>query len=370
MKQQKRINKIKTDHGVIKLPAFMPDATYGAIKSISFNDAKNSDVKEIVTTTLHIETTIGSDYIQEYGGIHKFFNWNRPILTDSGGFQVYSLIHAKKIKENKITDEGAFFKNPIDGTVHKLTPESSQQIQHKLGSDIRIVLDEPINNDASEYFIKKAVDRTTAWAKRSKDEFLKIYGLTEKEFNDPENFTRPKLMAVVQGANILKERERSFNELHEIGFDGYNWGGWPFKDNGELDDEVGKFLPSIIPNDKVAYAMGVGTPDDIIRSYEWGWNLFDCVLPTRNARHGFLFTRIGVGDKAFKNYSVMHIKREQYKFDTKPVDLNCKCECCQSAVTRAYLRHLIRIKEPVGFRLATIHNLQFYSDLMSELREK
>lgn len=361
-------NSIKTNHGDITLPAFMPDATYGAIKSISFNDVKETGTKEIVTTTLHIEQHLGSNFVEEFGGLHKFFGWDRPILTDSGGFQVFSLIHASDIKENKITEKGAYFKNPINGSIFELSPETSQQIQHKLGSDIRIVLDEPVFGNQTREALEENVRRTTAWAKRSKDEFLRIYGLTQAEFNNPEKYPRPLLFAVIQGGNDLELRKRSFDQLHEIGFDGYNWGGWPTDEGGQLNTEVGQTMINLIPKDKVAYAMGVGTPDNIVDSFKMGWELFDCVLPSRNARHGYFYVAKGQGDQDFENYSVIHIKREQYKKDERPIDETCNCECCRS-VSRAYLKHLIKIKESSGMRLATIHNLTFYANLLDGLKK-
>jgi queuine tRNA-ribosyltransferase len=360
-------NLLHTSHGKLTFPAFLPDATYGSVRSVSFEDVEKTNTPGIVTTTLHLELNIGSDYIEKYGGLHKFFGWNKPILTDSGGFQVYSLIHASNIKENKITNEGAFFKNPENGSSFLLTPEISQQIQHKLGSDIRVVLDEPVPNNMDKKSTEIAVTRNTDWAKRAKDEFLKIYNLTNEQFEDIETYPRPLIFAVIQGGKHNELRKRSFDELFKIGFDGYNWGGWPFTEDGELDSETGQLLAELIPDKKIAYAMGVGTPDDIVKSYKWGWDLFDCVLPTRNARHGFLFVNNGVGDKEFETYSVIHIKSDRYKFDEKPIEETCDCIACKS-ISRAYLRHLIRIKEPAGFRLATIHNLRFYSKLMEKLK--
>jgi queuine tRNA-ribosyltransferase len=359
---------LKTQHGDITLPAFMPDATYGSIKSVNFEEVAEAGVEEIVTTTLHLETSLGSDYVEKMGGIHKFFNWNRPILTDSGGFQVFSLIHASDIKENKITDHGCKFKDPKTGTFFELTPESSQEIQHKLGSDIRIVLDEPTYGNASKDILEHSVRRTTDWAKRSKDKFLELNNISKEQFNDIDNNPRPLLMAVVQGGGSLDLRKRSFEELHKIGFDGYNWGGWPSDAEGNLDEKVGTLLPKLIPNDKIAYAMGVGTPDDIKACYEWGWDLFDCVLPTRNARHGFLYVEKGKGDKDFKNYSVLHIKREEYKNSTDPINPESKFSILRNT-TRAYLRHLIKINEIAGMRIATLNNLEFYSNFMKNLQK-
>jgi len=364
----RKIIKIKTLHGTIDLPAFMPDATYGSINSISFEDAKNSGVKEIVTTTLHIEQKLGSDFLTKIGGFHKFIGWNRPILSDSGGFQVFSLIYASNIEENKITDEGCIFKNKTSGKTFKLTPESSQQIQYKIGADICTVLDEPTYGHKSKTELIKAVNRTCDWARRSKQEFLKLHHLTKKDFEQTTGEERPLLFAVVQGGNDLKLRKYCFEELENIGFDGYNWGGSPY-DEIDKRDEVGEYLASLIPENKVAYAMGVGTPDDIVKCLKWGWNLFDCVLPTRNARHGYLYVTKGVGDTNFENYSVLRIKKSDYEFDEKPIDNNCDCEACRN-YSRAYLRYLMKIKELAGFRLATIHNLRFYTKLLGNLRKK
>lgn len=355
---------IKTKHGNIELPAFLPDATYGSINSTSFSDAKESGINEIVTTTLHIELNLGSDYIKEYGGLHKFFKWDRPILTDSGGFQVLSLIHNSKIKGNKITEEGCFFKNPKNGDSIILTPEKSQQIQHNLGSDIRIVLDEPTPPNLETKRLEESVKRTTSWAKRSKIEFLRLHNLTEEQFNDPINNPRPLLMAVVQGGNNFDLRKRSYTELAEIGFDGYNWGGATYED-GKFYSELGAMMGEMIDKEKIAYAMGVGTPDDILECIDYGWDMFDCVLPTRNARHGYIYVNKGVGDIDYKNFGVMHLKNEMYKFDEKPIEEHCQCKACKTA-SRAYIRYLIKIQEPAGFQLATIHNLHFYAELMKK----
>lgn len=369
---------IKTKHGITQTPAFMPDATYGSIKSISFDDAKKAGVNTIVTTTLHIENKIGSKYVRKFGGIHEFLGWDRPILTDSGGFQVFSLIHAARKKgnklDNKITDAGCSFIDPDNGKIKFLSPEISQIIQFNLGADIVTALDEPTQRDAPLSILKKGISRNTEWAKRSKEQFLKLHSLTENDFNNPE-IKRPLLGAVIQGGNDFKLREQSAEELIEIGFDMYNFGGMPlhnqnsWKNNAEKGfyHELLAKVADLIPEDKIRYAMGVGTPDDITYCVENGWDIFDTVLPTRNARHGFLYVTKGQGDKEFKTYDVLHLKSERYKFDKAPIDKNCDCEACKT-VTRAYLRHLIRIGEPAGFRLATIHNLRYYNNLMRLFR--
>lgn len=353
------MKQIVTKHGNLDLPNFLPDATYGSINSVSFLDAIESGVEGIVTTTLHLETYLGSEYIKKYGGLHKFFNWNKPILTDSGGFQVFSLINASQNKENKITDDGAVFKNPINGSVINLTPEKSQEIQFNLDSDIRIVLDEPNYPDVDKKKLEESVQRTTYWAKRSKEKFLELHKLTEDDFNN-KTIQRPLLFAVVQGGGSKELREKSFTELHDIGFDGYCWGGWPVDKNGNLDEQTAKLIPELVGPDKISYAMGVGTPDDIAKCIKYGWQLFDCVLPTRNARHGYLYSEKSLGDADFEHYSVIHIKNEQYKFDETPVWKNAGIELLENT-KKSYLRHLIRIKESSGMRIATINNLLFYS---------
>lgn len=382
---------IQTQHGTINTPAFLPDATYGSIKAITFDDAKKAGINEIVTTTLHLENKIGSMKIKQFGGLHKFFNWNRPILTDSGGFQVYSLIHASKNKVNKITDAGCSFIDPETGSSRFLSPEISQIIQFNLGADIVTALDEPTNPNASVSFLTKSIKRNTEWAKRSKEQFLKLHDLTEADFNNPK-IKRPLIGAVIQGGGEFKLREQSAKELIEIGFDMYNFGGVPLmktehwrndRDRGFYHELLTK-VAELIPEDKIRYAMGVGTPDDIIFCANKGWDIFDTVLPTRNARHGYLYVGKGKGDsskrsnsdtkynkesnyKKFENYDVLHITNKEYEFDEGPIDSACDCEACKT-VSRAYLRHLLKINEPTGYRLTTIHNLRFYSKLMSTLR--
>jgi queuine tRNA-ribosyltransferase len=362
--------KIDTLHGTIDTPAFLPDATYGAINSISFDDAKSSEINELVTNTLHLELNPGSEYIQEFGGLHKFFNWDRPILTDSGGFQAFSLIHRRSNKNNFITNEGVHFKDFKTGKKYLLTPETSQQIQHKLNSDIRVVLDEPLALDADIDKNKKSVERTTKWAIRNKNKFLELNRLSKREFEASTNQNqRPLLSAVVQGANDYELRKRSADELIEIGFDMYNFGGFPLKDNGELDLELSEYLVNLLPKGKPRYAMGIGTPDDIIKLAHMGWDLFDCVLPTRNARHGYLYVPQGEGDQDYENYSVVHIKSKRYAFSDEPISSISKTHPLLKNISKAYLRHLIRIKEPSGFRLATINNLYFYSSIIKKLRD-
>ncbi len=387
-----KTNSIQTKHGSITLPAFMPDATYGSIKSISFEDARKAGVKEIVTTTLHIENKIGSEYIKSIGGIHKFFGWDRPILTDSGGWQVFSLINAKgrgkddkNVTGNKISEAGCSFIEPETGKHSLLTPESSQIIQYNLGSDIVTALDDPIIGDASLKERKECVRINTIWAKRSMQKFKELHLSPISPSPRGNMGARALIGCVIQGGNDFELRRHSAEELVELDYDIYNFGGMPLhtgiswltESPKGFYHEMLEFVASLIPEGKLKYAMGVGQPDDIAFCVDAGWDLFDTVLPTRNARHGLLYVSAGQGEKTksytFKNskksvgYDTLHLKTERYKFDQKPLDEACDCETCKTT-TRAYLRHLLRINEPAGFRLATIHNLHFYAKWMEAIK--
>lgn len=356
----------------LNFPLFLPDATYGSIKSISFKDLEKTQLEGIVTTTLHIEQKIGSSFIKDFGGLHKFFNWNKFILTDSGGWQVFSLINSKKNKtKNFTTEAGCTFINEDTGKQTLLTPESSIKIQSNLSPDIMTVLDFPILGDATYKDRKECVGTNTSWAKRAKKEFEDIYSKNDK----------PLLGAVVQGGNDFELRKKSAEELIEIGFDLYNFGGlplhtpitWKSESSEGFYHEMLEYVSNLLPKDKIKYAMGVGQPTDIAFCVEKGWQIFDTVLPTRNARHGFLYVSENNGDetKSYKSFKhdILRIKNERNKFSDLPVDPNCFCECCTN-ISRSYLRHLIKINEPTGFRFATIHNLTFYSNWMSRIRKE
>lgn len=352
----------------------MPDATYGAVKTLTTEDLKTLGLEALVTTTLHLDSHIGTPNLLKHGGMHKLMNWPGVLVSDSGGFQVFSLIHSRKHLNNKISEFGCSFIDPATGTHHLLTPESSQLTQHAIGSDIRVVLDEPTPVNATAAEEKLAVERTTRWAKRSKEQFLKILGITESEFNNPST-QRPLLCCVVQGGNNFELRRQSALELAEIGFDVYGFGGAPmlkqitWKDDersGSFYKELLALVGEIIPQDKLRYALGVGTPDDITYCVSQGWQLFDTVLPTRNARHGYLYMPTGAGDKERDGYSIMHIRTKRYEFDQTPINSTSKFVELRET-SRSYLRHLIRTQEAAGHRLATLHNLEFYQDLMAKL---
>lgn len=376
------MNEIKTKNGELKFPAFLPDATYGSVRSTSFKDLKDIGTQGVVTTTLHIEKVFGSQNINKLGGINKFFSFDRPILTDSGGWQVFSLINSKRPgkKYGHVSELGCTFFDDNTGKTILLSPESSIQIQINLDSDIITVLDYPILGDAPLVERKECIRINTQWAKRSINQLNKL--------NDTKGCERPLIGCVIQGGDDFKLRKQSASELAEIGFDLFNFGGIPmrsevtWKTNSKQNfyHEMLSFVSELIPRGKIKYAMGVGQPDDIAFCVQEGWDMFDTVLPTRNARHGYLYVSEGQGDETksvkiknskneFKTfaYDILRLKNSRYVLSEDCVDNSCDCETCKN-VSRAYLRHLIRINEPAGFRLATIHNLRFYNQWMFALR--
>lgn len=364
--------KIRTGHGVLQTPLFMPDATYGTVSALTNQDLIDVGIKAFVTTTLHLEQKMGADYIAEFGGLHKFLNWNKPILTDSGGFQVFSLIHRNKDKKhNRISSAGCSFIDFEDGSYNFLSPETSQYIQHKMGADIRVVLDEPIIEDDSLSKIKRSVLRTTEWAKRSKKAFLQVLDLTENDFNNPK-IKRPLLTAVIQGGNNFEQRKISAEQLQEIGFDIYGFGGIPKHDQFSWKEDAPKgfyhdliaYVANLVPENKIRYGLGIGSPDDIEFAVENGWDIFDTVLPTRNARHGYIYVHKGQGDKSYNTFDVLHIKSKRYKNSDMPIDSKCNCFTCKN-ISRAYLRYLLRIGSATGQRYASIHNLKFYCGIFN-----
>ena len=382
---KKRRGQIATLHGVIETPAFLPDATYATVPYLSIQDLIEIGIKEIVSTTLHLEQKLGSLYLNKMGGLHKFIGWQRPILTDSGGWQVFSLIHRQHNQDNIVSDAGCTFSDYATGKSRFLSPEISQLIQQLIGSDIRIALDEPINIADSYQKIKLSVKRNLNWASRSKEMFLRLQGLSPKNFNHQQKNSkkikteqlRPLLTAVVQGANNLEMRKLCAQGLLKIGFDIYGFGGLPVHSEKDWRNyapkgffhELISFVAELLPQDKVRYGLGIGSPDDLLYAIEAGWDIFDSVLPTRNARHGLLYVHPGQGDKSYKTYDALHIKSRRYEFSNDPIDMLCNCPTCKN-ITRSYLRYLLRTKNGTGFRLASIHNLKFYQQFLADVREQ
>ena len=331
-----RATEISLKHGSLKTPIFMPVGTYGAVKSISPNILKEINFEIILGNTYHLWLRPGLDIIEKHRGLHHFISWDRPILTDSGGFQVWSLGKLRTINE-----EGVTFKSPINGDSCFLSPEVSMQIQMTLNSDIAMVFDECTNYPATFEESKLSMELSLRWAERSKQAF----------------HSDNALFGIIQGGMFRDLRVESIEKLLEINFDGYAIGGLSV---GEPKEEMLKVIDNLkdhMPEDKPRYLMGVGTPEDILNAVEQGVDMFDCVMPTRNARNGWLFTRLGD----------IKIKNSQYKNDLEPLDKQCMCYTCQN-FSRSYLHHLHRIGEMLGSTLNTIHNLFFYKQFMLEAR--
>jgi queuine tRNA-ribosyltransferase len=292
----------------------------------------------------------GADKIQELGGIHKFMNWDGYVLSDSGGFQVFSLIHSGKWK-GKVHENGAIFKSPKDGTTYELTPEKAIDIQMKIGSDILVVLDDCRKTGLTREEAEESVDRTIEWAKRCRKHFNSKYGGTKE--------TGKLLTSVVQGANYPDLRAKCAKALVEIGFDGYNFGGFVVNEDGQLVLDEMQAVIENTPDDKFRYAMGVGKPEDIRKGAEIGYTVFDTVLVTRNARHGTLYSSDIDGE-------VLRIGNSEYANDLKPIDSKCDCEVCKNH-SRAYIHHMLKVDEATGKTLATIHNIRYYQRLIEGL---
>lgn len=362
MKDKKYFKTI--DGEKLPYPVFFPDATRAVLRTLDSQDIANTKTPGILVNTYHLYAGLGKSVIEKHGGVRQFMSWSGGLITDSGGFQVMSI--AKKDSKRAISDEGVRFS--LYGKKKELfTPEDSIQFQMILKPDMVIVLDEFTDKDASYEKAKETVERTILWAKRSKDEFerqCKKLELTEK--------TRPYLLAVVQGGNYLDLRKECAERLTEIGFDGFGYGGWPIKDDGSFNYDVARVIAENAPDDYILYGLGVGKPHEIVALVDMGYTVFDCVLPTRDARHKRLYIfnadsidSIDVRKKDF--YSFYSPEREKNLQETGPVSCACDCLLC-TKYSKGYLAHLFRLEDPAAARLATIHNLRFYSLLMEKLR--
>ncbi len=351
-KTKARTGVITTAHGQVHTPVFLPIGTKGAIKSIAAEELKFWGAEMILANTYHLWQRPGDALIAKAGGLHKFMNWKGSIFTDSGGFQVFSL--AKMVK---VSDLGVTFQSDIDGSTHTLTPESSVQIQLNLGSDIALVLDEFPGFPTNEQRVKDTVDRTTMWAKRAALEHNKLAGSSV----NPGQM----LWGIVQGSAYKKLRQQSAEEISALGFPGYAIGGVAV---GEPEEKMYEGVSFAIPHleeDKPKHLLGVGTPQQIIGAAALGCDSFDCVIPTREARHGKLYINLKPGEG--EGYYSINIDNEKFKEDFTPIDNTCNCYACAN-FTRAYIRHLFASKELLGIRLATMHNLRFYLNLMANVR--
>jgi queuine tRNA-ribosyltransferase len=351
-----RRGRLQTAHGVLSTPFFMPDATRGFIKLVSQEDLKQTKTAALVVNTFHLYLQPGLDIIRRAGGIHQFMNWSGPLLSDSGGFQVFSLVHKNK-KRGKITDEQVTFFSPLDGSRHELSPEKSLQIQFTLGTDMMVCLDDCPPNDYSRSQLADAVRRTILWARRSKVEYdkqIKKRGLVGAK--------RPLLFAVIQGGAELDLREHCTQELVKLGFDGYGYGARPVDKDGNFLAATLKRTAELIPKTALRFALGVGTPEDIRRCCDFGWDMFDCVIPTREGRHGKLF-RLGTG----RSVRELNIKNARFASNFKAINPDSKLSALRSH-SHAYLHHLFRLNEPLGQEIASLNNLEFYQAWLRQLR--
>jgi queuine tRNA-ribosyltransferase len=325
--------------GMVETPAFMPVGTYGSVKAMSPRELDGVGAEIILGNTFHLFLRPGLDVIGDFGGLHKFIGWNKPILTDSGGFQVFSLAHKRKI-----TEEGVTFASPVDGSTVFLSPEESMRIQRVLDSDIAMIFDECTPYPADEATARASMELSLRWAERSR-----------KAHEGNPN----ALFGIVQGSVYPALRHRSAEALKAIGFDGYAIGGLAVGEPEHERNAILEAVEPVLPADRPRYLMGVGRPEDLVESVRRGVDMFDCVMPTRNARNAHLFTRHGT----------LRIRNAKYERDTRPLDEACGCYTCRSGFSRAYLRHLDRCGEMLGPQLATIHNLFYYQELMRGLRE-
>ncbi len=349
-----RRGTLKTAHGTIETPFFMTIGSAGAVKGLLPEEVKALGGQIILANTYHLHLRPGEEVIKKAGGLHKFMNYPGPILTDSGGYQVFSLSGIRKLKE-----DGVEFQSHLDGKKIFLTPEKAIEIQQKLGSDIIMCLDECPAADKDKKYVEKSLGLTTRWAERCKTFFNKdTEHRTKNTAVSRKQHSVPLLFSIVQGGMYPDLRKKSAEQLIDIGFDGYAIGGLSVGEPNHVMYDILKSTVPILPEDKPRYLMGVGTPEDILEAVEKGIDMFDCVLPTRNARHGQLFTSQGV----------VRIKNEKYKQDFTPLDKKCKCYTCKH-FTKAYLRHLFIAGEILSLRLNTLHNVSFYLDLMARIRE-
>jgi len=340
-----RSGLINTSHGIIETPIFMPVGTQGTVKAVNQSQLLN-DIKAqiILGNTYHLYLRPSLDILQNAGGLHKFMNWHKPILTDSGGFQIFSLNELRKFEKDGVT-----FKSHLDGSKHHFSPEKAIAIQRIIGSDIMMVLDECTPYPCDYEYAKRSMNMTSEWAIKNKTAFdntESLYG--HQQF----------LFGIIQGSIYKELREKSVHDLLKLDFDGIAIGGLAVGEPINEMYEIINFTTDLLPDNKPRYLMGVGRPENILESIERGVDMFDCVMPTRNARNAYLFTINGI----------VSMRNSAYKNDFTPVDANCNCYTCKN-YSRAYLRHLFNAKELLAYQLATIHNLTFYLNLISEARK-
>lgn len=356
-----RVGEIEIGDIRIPTPVFMPVGTQGSVKTLSSEEVENLSENIVLSNAYHLYLRPGIEVIERAGGLHSFMNWRKAILTDSGGFQIFSLSNF-----TKVTDEGVKFKSHIDGSSHFFSPEKVVEIQLRLGSNIIMPLDEPVPPEATYEYTSGATARTYEWAKRSLKEFKRLVGnIQRSKVAVKESWIFEKLRdenyhyGIIQGGFFKDLRRRSVEEICSLDFDGYAIGGLSVGEEKEKTYEMLLFTSQLLPQEKPRYLMGVGTPEDIVFAVSCGIDMFDCVFPTRAGRRGLFFTSQGR----------INIRNKRYETDFSPPDPNCSCYTCQN-YTRAYIRHLIKSEEMLGYRLTTIHNLFFFREFIRKIRQR
>lgn len=349
--------KVNEKEKILRLPNFAPDATRAGIKALPSAELKSAGVEALVVNTYHLMLKPGADLIESAGGIHSFMSWDGWTISDSGGYQVFSLVHSNP-GLGKVTDEGVKFKNVYNGDWEFLSPEDSIKIQMKLGTDIMVLLDDVRPTDRDKAEMEEAVWRTVEWAKRQKKTFLEE--IQKRELNEE---SRPKLVAVIQGGPFEDLRELCAKELlaledRNFRFDGFGFGGNHLDSDGNLMENILQVTANLIPNDRFKFALGIGRPRDIEVAKSFGWNLFDCTIPTREARHGKVFYFEGTELKS------QNLKNAKFKEDFSKIDESCDCGC--STYSKAYLHHLLNVKDPAAYTILEKHNLSVYTKFVKK----
>lgn len=338
-----RAGLIQTDHGTIKTPVFMPVGTRGSVKAVEQRELLEINAQIILGNTYHLFQRPGVEVLEKFGGLHSFMSWPRPILTDSGGFQIMSLSELRKLSL-----DGVEFRSHIDGTYYFFTPETIIEVERQIGADIIMVLDECAPYPAEKEYVSKSIELTGNWAMRCKEKFE-----SSKPFYNYNQY----LFGIVQGGTFLDMREKSAKELVAADFDGYAIGGLAVGEPADPMYHVTDFVTDILPDDKPRYLMGVGTPENLLEAVERGVDMFDCVMPTRNGRNAQAFTANGT----------INIKNAVYRFDESPLCAECDCYACKT-FSRAYIRHLFNVDEILGLQLVSLHNVRFFINLMEQMR--
>lgn len=361
------MRKMIVPHGEVRLPVFLPDATRGVVRSVDSGDLEKAGVRALVMNTFHLMQNPGSSTVKALGGLHQMTGWQRPIITDSGGFQIYSLIRQNP-KFGRLSDKGAVFQADASARKFNLTPEKSIQLQFSYGADVMVCLDDCTHVSDSMEEQRRSVERTVRWAKRCKLEFERL--LRDKDF---EAGQRPQLFAVIQGGGSLELRKQCAESLLEIGFDGYGYGGWPLDAEGHLLVEAIGYTRELIPREFPMHALGVGHPVNVVESHRLGYELFDSAMPTRDARHARLYTFRQANpavsdDDPHDWFAYVYVHDKKHTKSDTPVSAFCDCPCCQH-YSLGYLHHLFAIKDTLALRLATLHNLHFMMRLTEYLGE-